>query len=168
MSTSSADPNTLVALYDTAMPQVYGYLHRRTRHRASAEDITTEVFLAAMDSIHRGVVDEITTAWLISIARHKLVDHWRRTEREHRRVGAVAADTVEPEEPWAAQLDQLVVADVLADLGAHHRSALTLRYVDDLPVPEVADTLDRTVHATEALLVRARRAFRIRYEEVAT
>ena len=34
-----------------------------------------------------------------------------------------------------------------------------LRYVDGLPVREVADHLDRTVHATEALLVRARRAF---------
>jgi RNA polymerase sigma-70 factor (ECF subfamily) len=51
--------------------------------------------------------------------------------------------------------------------ASHHRSALTLRYVDDLPVPEVAETLGRTVHATEALLVRARNAFRNRYEEVA-
>ena len=36
----------------------------------------------------------------------------------------------------------------------------TLRYVDGLPVPEVAELLGRTVHATEALLVRARAAFR--------
>ena len=50
--------------------------------------------------------------------------------------------------------------DVLARLGRHHRAALTLRYVDGLPVPEVAELLGRTVHATEALLVRARAAFR--------
>jgi hypothetical protein len=49
---------------------------------------------------------------------------------------------------------------VLGRLGAHHRPALTLRYLDGLPVPEVARHLDRTVHATEALLVRARAAFR--------
>lgn len=42
--------------------------------------------------------------------------------------------------------------------------ALTLRYLDGLPVPEVARYLDRTVHATEALLVRARAAFRRIYE----
>ena len=48
-------------------------------------------------------------------------------------------------------------------LGAHHRAALTLRYLDGLPVPEVARHLDRTVHATEALLVRARAAFRRTY-----
>ena len=53
---------------------------------------------------------------------------------------------------------------MLAGLGAHHRAALTLRYLDDLPVAEVAAVLDRTVHATEALLVRARAAFRRAYE----
>lgn len=42
----------------------------------------------------------------------------------------------------------------------HHRAALTLRYVDDLPVADVAEHLGRTVHASEALLVRARNAFR--------
>jgi RNA polymerase sigma-70 factor (ECF subfamily) len=52
---------------------------------------------------------------------------------------------------------------VLRRLGPHHRAALTLRYMDDLPVPEVADLLGRTVHATEALLVRARSAFRAVY-----
>ncbi len=55
--------------------------------------------------------------------------------------------------------------EVLAELGAHHRAALTLRYLDGLPVAEVAEHLGRTLHATEALLVRARRAFRVRYAE---
>ena len=54
--------------------------------------------------------------------------------------------------------------DTLACLSPPHRAALTLRYLDDLPVPEVADFLERTVHATEALLVRARSAFRRAYE----
>ena len=40
---------------------------------------------------------------------------------------------------------------------------ITLRYLDGLSVPEVAQHLDRTVHATEALLVRARNAFRVAY-----
>ena len=43
-------------------------------------------------------------------------------------------------------------------------AALTLRYLDGLPVPEVARHLDRTLHATEALLARARAAFRRIYE----
>jgi RNA polymerase sigma-70 factor (ECF subfamily) len=53
---------------------------------------------------------------------------------------------------------------VLSELGAHHQAVLTLRYLDGLPVAEVAAHLGRTVHATEALLVRARIAFRRAYD----
>ena len=100
-------------------------------------------------------------AWLIGVARHKLVDHWRRTAREERRLHRVAHEPDPREDdPWDAHLDAVTAHQVLADLGPHHRAALTLRYLDGLSVPEVARTLDRTVHATEALLVRARAAFR--------
>jgi RNA polymerase sigma-70 factor (ECF subfamily) len=63
------------------------------------------------------------------------------------------------------RFDRAQARAVLQQLGPHHRSALTLRYLDGLPVPEVADNLGRTVHATEALLVRARNAFRALYVE---
>ena len=49
-------------------------------------------------------------------------------------------------------------------LGPHHRAALTLRYLDALPVPEVAELLGRSTTATEALLVRAKAAFRRAYD----
>lgn len=166
LATDVDDGATLLDLYDDALPQVYGYLHRRCRDRTTAEDLTTEVFVAAVDSINRDVVGSVTIAWLIGIARHKLVDHWRRVEREDRRLHAVADNTVDVDDPWDVQLDMMTARDVLDDLGAHHRTALTLRYVDDLPVAEVASELGRTTHATEALLVRARIAFRTRYEEV--
>lgn len=157
----------LLSLYDGAVVEVHGYLLGRCRNRETAEDLTAEVFMAAVDSIRRSSVADVTTAWLIGIARHKLVDHWRRTEREQRRLHAVADDpTLEPpdEDPWDVQLDVLTARDALERLGAHHRAALTLRYLDGLPVPQVAAVLDRSVHATEALLVRARKAFRDVYE----
>jgi RNA polymerase sigma-70 factor, ECF subfamily len=156
----------LLARYDEALPAVYGYLLRRCRRRSTAEDLTADTFMAAVETVRRGNVEEVTTAWLVGIARHKLVDHWRRTEREDRRLAAVASEPGPPDDPWDVHLDALTARDVLETLGAHHRSALTLRYVDDLPVPEVARVLGRTVHATEALLVRARTAFRAAYEEV--
>lgn len=66
------------------------------------------------------------------------------------------------------QLDIITAHDSLAELGGHHRSALTLRYLDDLPVREMAACLRRTEGATEVPLVRARAAFRDRYEQRAT
>jgi RNA polymerase sigma-70 factor (ECF subfamily) len=68
------------------------------------------------------------------------------------------------DDQWEAVVDRIQAREVLDRLGAHHRAALTLRYLDGLPVPEVARHLDRTLHATEALLVRARAAFRRIYE----
>jgi integrase-like protein/sigma-70-like protein len=52
-----------------------------------------------------------------------------------------------------------------AAFAAQQRAALTLRYLDDLPVAEVAAHLGRTLHATETLLARARTALRRVYQE---
>ena len=161
----------LLGLYDRAVGDVYGYLLTRCRNRETAEDVTAEVFMAAVETVRRDAVGDLSTAWLIGIARHKLIDHWRRSERDTRRIHAVADDpTVTPsagDDQWDRQVDVLVARDTLDQLGAHHRAALTLRYLDGLPVPDVADVLGRTVEATEALLTRARRAFRAVYEEEA-
>lgn len=173
--TAAVDPGTaLLGLYDGALAEVYGYVVARCGDRVVAEDVTAEVFMAAVTSINRGAVDTVTVAWLVGIARHKLVDHWRRIERDQRRLQAVvdhvatAEGVPDPTEAWDAEVDAAAAHRVLAGLGAHHRIVLTLRYVDGLSVADVASIIDRTLHATEALLVRARRAFRHAYEEVGT
>jgi RNA polymerase sigma-70 factor (ECF subfamily) len=149
------DPG-LLSIYDSALPEVYGYLLARCGQRALAEDLTAETFLAAV-----GAAGPVTVPWLIGTARHKLVDHWRRQEREVRSLRLVEGAQVD--DPWDVRIDALRAQQVLAGLSPQHRAALTLRYVDDLPVPQVAALLQRTVHATEALLVRARTAFRRDY-----
>jgi len=68
-------------------------------------------------------------------------------------------------DPWAGELDRVVAAETLARLAPQHRLVLTLRYVDDLPVAEVAAVLGRTVRATEALLTRAKTEFRHVYPD---
>ncbi|HUK71657.1 MAG TPA: sigma factor-like helix-turn-helix DNA-binding protein [Streptosporangiaceae bacterium] len=73
-------------------------------------------------------------------------------------------DPARVEDPWETVVGRIRAREVLGRLGAHQRAALTLRYLDGLPVPEVARHLDRTPHATGALLVRARAAFRRIYE----
>ena len=155
----------LLALYDSALPQVYGYLLSRCGQRALAEDLTAETFLAAVDAVRREPPAPVSTAWLVGVARHKLADHWRRQAREDRSLRSLAGSAAGTEDPWDVRLDVLRARQVLAELGPHHRLVLTLRYLDGLAVPEVARLLDRTVHATEALLVRARAAFRRAYAE---
>ena len=167
MSEQPADPGAgLLALYDTALPQVYGYLLSRCGQRSLAEELTAETFLAAVDAVRREPPTAVSAGWLVGVARHKLADHWRRQAREDRQLRSVAESPGPPgpdsEDLW---VDAVTAHEVLARLGPHHRMVLTLRYLDGLPVPEVARLLDRTLHATEALLVRARAAFRRAYDE---
>lgn len=166
---AGGDPRArLLEVYDDALPQIYGYLLRRCGSRQVAEDLTSETFLAAADAVRRAAPPEVEVAWLVGVARHKLADHWRRQSRDQRNLRAVAADptlNLDIDDPWECRLDALRARETLAGLVPQHRAALTLRYVDDLPVAQVAAVLERTVHATEALLVRARREFRSIYTD---
>ena len=122
-------------------------------HRASNEINTAQINTAQINTA------QINTAWLIGTARHKLIDHWRRTERRKEEL-ADLWDDVAVADTNDTTVDVIAAKDVLEQLAPTHRAVLTLRYLDDLPVVEVAAVIGRTVHATEALLTRAKAAFR--------
>jgi RNA polymerase sigma-70 factor (ECF subfamily) len=147
-----------LALYERGLGDVYGYLVRRCPSAAIAEDLTAETFLAAVRATRSGTA-ELSVPWLIGTARHKLVDHWRREGRQREALDDLyegATEAVDSNDP----VDALHVHDVLSQLPPHHRAALTLRYLDGLPVEQVAAHLERSVHATESLLVRAKASYR--------
>ena len=149
--------SALLQLYDEALPHVYGYLVRRCDNAATAEDLTADTFLAALTASQTG--SEVNVPWLIGTARHKLVDHWRKSGRNQQLLEELWEDT-EPHADSNEPVDALHVRDVLTQLLPHHRAALTLRYLDGLPVDQVAVLLERSLHATESLLMRAKTAYR--------
>lgn len=161
-------PPDLLRIYDAALPQVYGYLVRRCDSVDTAEDMTSETFLAAAVAAQRPNPPVIDAPWLIGVARHKLADHWRRQARDRRRLSAAGDAAVtggSALDPWPATLDRMSAEATLRSLPPQYRHVLSLRYLDDLPVADCADLLGRTLHATEALLVRARTAFRQAYPQ---
>jgi RNA polymerase sigma-70 factor, ECF subfamily len=158
------DRAAFLGFYQEAVPEVFGYFLHRCGDSATAEDLTSETFLAAVRNLEEGRDVPLDIPWVIGVARHKLADHWRRRARDERLRDALEQDPDPEDDPWDVRLDQLRATDVLAALGPHHRLALTLRYVDGLPVADVAELLGRTHNATEALLVRARSAFRKLYD----
>jgi RNA polymerase sigma-70 factor (ECF subfamily) len=164
------DRSQLLDVYDHALPHIYGYLLSRCGGVVLAEDLTAETLLAAVDAVRRDEHAPVSMPWLVGVARHKLVDHWRRQAREEQGLHAVGTAEARRREDWHddrwdVALDALRARTTLASLSALHRAVLTLRYLDDLSVPDVADLVDRSVHATEGLLVRARAAFRRAYGE---
>jgi len=162
-------PESFVDFCAGALPEVYGYLLARSGDPATAEDLTSATFEAAVSAVRRATVTDLSTGWLIVVARRRLIDHWRREERDARRLEVFACREIDAA---ADERDDAIEPSIgmlaLARLGPHHRAALTLRYVDGLSVAEVARELARGHDATEALLQRARRAFRLAYEEVRT
>jgi RNA polymerase sigma-70 factor (ECF subfamily) len=155
----------LLALYDEALPVVYGYYVRRRGGPDVAEDLTSETFLAAMDAARKVEPPPISIRWLLGVARHKLADHYRRVPDRLTVPVAEPPEPVETTDDWDAELDRMVAEAVLARLAVPHRTVLVLRYMDDCSVGECAELIGRTVHATEALLVRARRAFKKQYPD---
>ena len=166
-SSSTAPPDfaTLRAICAEAVPKVYGWIFRRCGDVTLAEDLTSETLLVAARRCRDGRGAEVTTAWLMTVARTKLFDHWRRAGREQRRLRLVWSAGDDGRVPWSDDLSSTRAWTALCELEPVHQAVLALRYLDDLSIPEVAHALGRSVHATESLLTRAKSAFRRAYAE---
>ena len=95
----------MAAIYPDALPQVYGYLVPRCGSVALAEDLTAETFMAAVGGRARHPPPHVSVAWLIGIARHKLVDHWRRRSASAAASPRCEQETTPSEDPWGEFLD---------------------------------------------------------------
>jgi RNA polymerase sigma-70 factor (ECF subfamily) len=156
------------AAYREHLPAVYRYLLRATAGDvALAEDLTQATFTVAARAFLAGDEDCLTPAWLRTVARSRLIDHHRRARREHARLSVVARRPAPPPGPIPDEVAGEAVR-ALRRIPTDQRLALALRYLDDLPVAEVARHLGRGVRATESLLVRGRAALRAAYEEERT
>lgn len=156
--------STLSMIYDDAVGEVYRYVRGRCRSNELAEDITSATLVQAALSEQRRTIDAVTIPWLITIARNRLIDHWRREAVAARSLTMLDGGADGHDDPWDAVLDQQRAHQVLDELAPMHRAVLVLRYLDDLSVGEVAASIGKSVRATESLLARARRAFRDTYE----
>ncbi len=152
--------------YGDASTVVYRYFVRATLgDRATAEDLTQETFAAVMVAARAGRGEALTIPWAMGVARHKLVDHYRRVERERRRL----------ERSWDSATRLAVgtdsgdqggeIVNVLRRLSPEHRLVLVLKYYDELTAEQIAATIGRSLDATNSLLSRARTAFARTHEE---
>ncbi|HEU4753843.1 MAG TPA: sigma-70 family RNA polymerase sigma factor [Armatimonadota bacterium] len=150
-------------LQGRCLDRVFAYLLLHSPRREDAEDLTAEVFAAAVASIDRFRGDARIETWLIGIARRKLVDAAR---RRLRRPEVLAADLGEPPEdpPGVAAPDQCLaererqeaVRRAVLQLPELQREALWLRCVHQLSLAETARVLRRSEDAIKGLLRRAK------------
>lgn len=161
------DPEKFRAFYDASLPRIYGYfLHRCGGSVPVAEDLTQETFLASVDELRKGRRPDTPIPWIYGIARHKLLDHYRKQARAEQPLGdsALALD----ERPFPVEDEgahERAVA-ALAAVPAAQRTALVLCYLDGFTAAEAGGELGKSAAAVNSLLERGRESFKRAYLEV--
>jgi len=150
-------PERFCEFYRAQLPSVYGYLLRLCAGDTNrAEDLTQDVWFALVEELRHGRHERADVRWLLSVARSRFIDEARRERLVRSKLALLRrVDEENDTEPSSGE-----VLDRLAGLQPLHRAVLILRYVDDLPVPEVAAIVGRELTATNSLLARARAELR--------
>jgi RNA polymerase sigma-70 factor (ECF subfamily) len=161
------DPGRFRAFYEDALPRIYGYfLHRCGGSVPVAEDLTQETFLASVDELRKGRRPQTPIPWIYGIARHKLLDHYRRQARAEQPLADV--ELALDESPFPVQDDggrERAVA-ALAAVPTSQRTVLVLCYLDGFTAAEVGDELGKSTAAVHSLLERGRESFKRAYLEM--
>ena len=163
------EPHAFNSFYEDALPRIYGYfLYRCGGSVPLAEDLTQETFLAAVAELKKGRRVDTPISWIYGIARHKLLDHYRRRERVER-APALDPDAEVSEigldENGGEARDRAVAA--LAAVAASQRAVLVLYYLDGFSSQEIAAALGKSTTAVHSLLERGRASFKSAYLEAA-
>ena len=165
---ASSSRQALIDLFESHFDALYRFCLARTGEVAAADDAAAEAFLAAARAFATGRGAEVDRPWLFVVARRRMVDHWRASERQRHRIERlVRLRRSERPETGSHDARSDLAQDVIETLGSlptRQRAALALRYLDEHSVAEVADRLDLGYQAAESLLARARRSFATAWE----
>lgn len=159
------DPSRFAELYETNFGRVYAFVESRVRNRAEAQDITSDVFHKALANLGnfewRGAP---FAAWLYRIAANVIADrsHDAAREREMPRGGDPPGAAAPPDLEQVEQRARLF--RLVNSLPASQRRVVTLRFVEERSIREIAKEMGRSEGAVKQLQLRALENLRVRME----
>ena len=137
----------LVRLYEEYFPKIARYVFVHTGDKTESEDIASEVFLKALDSLNnyqeRGLPMQ---AWLFRIAHNLVVDHLRKAER-YKKILLEKTDVPDMTDPAAEaeiSLEMLRVNQAMKDLTEDQREVVRMRFFGGLTSRETAEALNKS------------------------
>lgn len=152
----------LELLYQKHARDVLRYIRQYIFSRESADDLLIEVFLAALENGNVLNLNEGSQlAWLLRVARNKIVDYQRRALRHPLLALDEALDSpyeIDYLTPEQAALDHEaldVLRGRLALLPELQQQVLRLRFADGLRTKEIAEQLNKSDGAIRSLLLRS-------------
>jgi RNA polymerase sigma-70 factor (ECF subfamily) len=153
---AQTDAQAFGALYDRYVQRVYRYCYYRTNHAPDAEDLTAQIFMAALEGLPRYRQDGHFGGWLFSIARKKVADFHRRSP--HRQVPLDEAVLPPIHTDLAVDVEKSQRRERLLKqiqaLAEDERALIHLRYVAELSFAEIARTLQKNEEAVKKSLYR--------------
>ncbi|MGB7337329.1 MAG: sigma-70 family RNA polymerase sigma factor [Phototrophicaceae bacterium] len=153
------NPDAFEVLYKRYVQQIYRYCLKRTSNVQIAEDLCSEIFITVLHKLKTYQAGNFA-AWLFTIAHHAVVDHYRKQKP------VVALDNIQMEgESQMVQTitNQLLLAELLADLTDSERELLVLRLEAELSAPEIAKRTGQTANAVRVQIYRLLKRLRDRY-----
>ena len=136
-------------MYEQLAPAVRGYF--RGRGARDADDLTGDVFVSVARGLgsFRGDADALRR-WVFTIAHHRLVDEYRRSERDPHLWMAEVPDTAHGD----IESGDDVLLRALAALGDDQREVVLLRFAADLSLKDVARIVGKQAGAVKMLQAR--------------
>ncbi|MBV9503336.1 MAG: sigma-70 family RNA polymerase sigma factor [Acidobacteriaceae bacterium] len=155
---AQADPSKFEALYELHFELVYFFILGRVQDRATAEDLTSEVFHKALANLSayesRGTP---FAAWLFRIASNAIADHYKRAKRELR-----DDDTLDPPAQPSISSKEMDFVErhaflfrLVEKLPEIQRRVLYGRFIEERSIKEIAQHLRKSEGAVKQLQFRA-------------
>src|SRR5437870_11487155 len=165
---AQSDPEKFYALYELHFERVYAFAASRVRDRATAEDVTSEVFHKALANLPsyewRGIP---FVAWLLRIAANAIVDHAKRAAREF----PAPDDPPEPANDPVVRASEMRAIEhraqlfrLVGQLPALQKQVVHERFVEQRSIKEIAQRLGKTEGAVKQLQLRAVQNLRAQME----
>jgi len=152
-----ADAQAFGALYDRYVQRVYRFCYYRTSSASDAEDLTAQIFLAALEGLARYRQDGHFAAWLFSIARKKVADFHRRSlHPPHATLDEASLPPIHSDLALDVETSQRRerLSERIQALAEEERELVHLRYVAELSFAEIARTLQKNEEAVKKSLYR--------------
>jgi RNA polymerase sigma-70 factor (ECF subfamily) len=157
--------------------KIYGYVKRLVGNETDAEDITQEVFLKALNSLHRFREESSLQTWLFRIATNLCRDAHRRRQREKGRLslwrqadeqneteeGGIVDpldDRFNPEKLLLHEELSAMLSQAIEQLPLAMREVLILHDVEQMPYEEIAQALGVPLGTVKSRLFHARARLR--------
>ena len=154
----SGDSDSFARLYDAYVEHIYRYIYFRVTDDALAEDLTSQVFLKAWEHFDRYQPGGSPfLAWLYTIARNQVIDHYRTHKESVPLDEAVAlpAEVQGVSEQVEAHFELQAMRDAMQFLTEEQQQVLILKFMAGLKTHEIARMMKKGEGAVRALQMRA-------------